>query len=194
MGELLHVLEPSAERGPQSLKATPQTAIMPYVLTTRPWPARLKRTGTSHMVSHTRHNNEPTLSRNDSPQGCLHLTLAYRYYFYLEEAWEHISVHWQHGSYQLWANCFICSNHQPHDCLLNRVFRRRSKKISKLRVTGLFAGNSPETGEFPTRMASNAENVSIWWRHHVRGSRGMALWWFRDRCQLITRCVLGMKT
>ena len=29
------------------------------------------------------------------------------------------------------------SNHKPHDCLLNRVFRRRSKKTSKLRVTGL---------------------------------------------------------
>ena len=28
------------------------------------------------------------------------------------------------------------SNHQPHDCLLNRLFRRRSKKTSKLRVTG----------------------------------------------------------
>ena len=23
------------------------------------------------------------------------------------------------------------------------------------------------TGEFPAQMASNAENVSIWWRHHV---------------------------
>ena len=33
--------------------------------------------------------------------------------------------------------------------------------------TGLCAGNSPETGEFPAQMASNAENVSIWWRHHV---------------------------
>ena len=32
------------------------------------------------------------------------------------------------------------SNHQPHDCLLNRSFRRRSKKTSKLRVTGLCAG------------------------------------------------------
>ena len=29
------------------------------------------------------------------------------------------------------------SNHQPHDCLLNRLFRRKSKKTSKLRVTGL---------------------------------------------------------
>ena len=36
---------------------------------------------------------------------------------------------------------------------------------SKLRVTGLCAGNSPVTGEFPALMASNAENVSIWWRN-----------------------------
>ena len=58
------------------------------------------------------------------------------------------------------------SNHQTHDCLLNRLFRRRSKKTSKLRVTGLCAGNSPVTGEFPAQRASNAENVSIWWHHH----------------------------
>ena len=58
------------------------------------------------------------------------------------------------------------SNHQPHDCLLNRLFRRRSKKTSKLRVTGLCVRNSPVIGEFPTQMASNAENISIWWRHH----------------------------
>ena len=59
------------------------------------------------------------------------------------------------------------SNHQPHDYLLIRVLRRRSKKTPKLRVTGLCEGNSPVTGEFPAQMASNAENVSIWWRHHV---------------------------
>ena len=35
------------------------------------------------------------------------------------------------------------SYHQPHDCLLNRLFRRRSKKISKPRVTGPCVGNSP---------------------------------------------------
>ena len=57
-------------------------------------------------------------------------------------------------------------NHQPHNCLLNHLFRRRSKKTSKLRVTGLCAGNSPGTGEFPAQRASNAENASIWWRHH----------------------------
>ena len=58
------------------------------------------------------------------------------------------------------------SNHRRLDCLLSRLFRRRSKKKSKLRVSGLCEGNSPVTGEFPTQRASNAENVSIWWRHH----------------------------
>ena len=61
------------------------------------------------------------------------------------------------------------SNHQPHHCLLNCLFGRRSKKTSKLRVTGLCAGNSPGTGEFPAKMASNVENISIWWRHHDIG-------------------------
>ena len=59
------------------------------------------------------------------------------------------------------------SNHRRLRCLLNCCFRRRSKKTTKLRVTCLCAGNSPVTGEFPARKASNAENVPIWWRHHV---------------------------
>ena len=45
------------------------------------------------------------------------------------------------------------------------VYLDADKKTLKLRVTGLCVGNSP--GEFPAQMASNAENVSIWWRHHV---------------------------
>ena len=55
------------------------------------------------------------------------------------------------------------SNHQPHHCLLNRLFRRRSKQTSKRCVTGLCVGNSPVPGEFPAQMASYAENISIWW-------------------------------
>ena len=54
-------------------------------------------------------------------------------------------------------------SHQPHDCLLDRLFRRKSKKTSKLRLTGLCEGNSPVAGELPAQRASNAENVSIWW-------------------------------
>ena len=62
------------------------------------------------------------------------------------------------------------SNHQPPDWLLNCLFKA-SKKTSKLRVTGLCAGDWPVDGEFPAQMANNAENVSIWWRHHVTGTR-----------------------
>ena len=51
------------------------------------------------------------------------------------------------------------SNHQPHDCLLMRFFRRRSKKTSKFRVTDLCAGihhrwavNSPHKGPVTPKM------------------------------------------
>ena len=64
------------------------------------------------------------------------------------------------------------------------LFRRRSKKTSKLCVTGLCAGNSPWTGEFPAQMASNAENVSIWWRHHVYGH----VTWRQPLCRWPVTC------
>ena len=48
---------------------------------------------------------------------------------------------------------------------------RRSKKTSKLRVTSFCEENSQVSGEFLAQRASNAENVSIWWRHHGRQGR-----------------------
>ena len=84
--------------------------------------------------------------------GCLYI-YVYAYCMHASSPWRH---NWHDG----------VSNHQPHDCLLNRLFKHKSKKTSKLRVTGLCVGNSPVTGEFPAQMASNEENVSIWWRHH----------------------------
>ena len=48
-----------------------------------------------------------------------------------------ITLRWRHNGHD------SVSNHQPHDCLLNRLFRRRSKKTSKLRVTGICVRNSP---------------------------------------------------
>ena len=62
---------------------------------------------------------------------------------------------------------------------LNRLFRRKSKKTSKLRVTGLCVGNSLVIDEFPAQVASNAENVSIWWRHHemVQVNATRPPWW-----------------
>ena len=47
------------------------------------------------------------------------------------------------------------------------VYSGEDKKTSKLRVTGLCEGNAPVTGEFPAQRASNAENVSIWWRNRA---------------------------
>ena len=60
---------------------------------------------------------------------------------------------------------FPCSHH-------NSLVR--SKKTSKLRATGLCAGNSPVTGEFPAQMASNAD-VSIWWRHHSNNTKHIGI-------------------
>ena len=71
------------------------------------------------------------------------------------------SLQWHHN------DCDGVSNHQLHDYLLNRLFMNRLKKTPKLCVTVLCDRNSPVTGEFPAQRASNAENVSIWWRHHV---------------------------
>ena len=66
-----------------------------------------------------------------------------------------ITLHWRHNERD------GVSNHQHNDCLLNRLFERRSKKTSKLGVIGLCAGNSPATGEFPAQMASNADDDVI---------------------------------
>ena len=51
----------------------------------------------------------------------------------------------------------MMSNHRCLDCLLNRLFRWRSKKTSKLHVTGLCEGNLPVAGGFPSQRASNME-------------------------------------
>ena len=51
------------------------------------------------------------------------------------------------------------SNHQPHDCLLNRLFRRRSNK--SLNSASLAFVRGIQRGP-----ANNAEKVPIWWRHH----------------------------
>ena len=73
----------------------------------------------------------------------------------------HVSLQWRHNEHD------GVSNHPRHDSLRIRLFKRISKKTSNLRVTGLCEENSPVTGEFPAQRASNAENVSIWWRHHA---------------------------
>ena len=67
------------------------------------------------------------------------MSSSYRYRTNTERNlyWIFLSLLWRHNDHD------GVSNHQSHGCLLNRLFRRRSKKISKLRVTGLCVGNSP---------------------------------------------------
>ena len=68
-----------------------------------------------------------------------------------KETDHNFTLHWRYnGRYGV-------SNQRLHDCSLNCLFM--IKKASKLRVTGLSAGNSPVTGELPSQRASNAENV-----------------------------------
>ena len=81
-------------------------------------------------------------------------------------------VVWDHACSESWnVTNIICTvtlqwrhderdgvpNHQRPDCIPNRLFRRRSEKTPKRRVTSLCEGNSPMTGEFPAQRASNAE-------------------------------------
>ena len=55
---------------------------------------------------------------------------------YIMVAWDLFlqSLLWHHNGHD------GVSNHEHRDCLLNRLFRRRSNRTSKLRVTGLWAG------------------------------------------------------
>ena len=80
-----------------------------------------------------------------------------------------LSLQWRHNDHD------GISNHWHLNCLLNCMFWHRSKKTSKLHVTGPLCGES--TGNFPIQRASNTENVSIWWHHH-------------DTSQWVTKCIL----
>ena len=66
------------------------------------------------------------------------------------------SLQWRHNGHD------SVSNHQPHDCLLSRLFRRRSKKTLKLSATGLCLGNSPH--KWPITRKMFPFNYVIMWR------------------------------
>ena len=68
----------------------------------------------------------------------------------------HRSLQWRHNDRD------GVSNHRRLYSLLNRLFRRTSKKTSRLRTTGLCEGNPPVTDDgFPSQRASNLEMVPI---------------------------------
>ena len=98
---------------------------------------------------------------------CTPMSTLYQDYPRSSQTSANVHYAWARCRYVITVGLDDVTNHQPHHCLINRLFRRKSKNTSKPRVTCLCAGNSPFTGEFPPQMTSNAENVSIWWRHRV---------------------------
>ena len=69
--------------------------------------------------------------------------VPYMLAFFLEPDLSDLSLQWRNNGRD------GVPNHKPRDCLLNPLFRRRSKKTSKFRVTGIDEGNLPVPGEFP---------------------------------------------
>ena len=72
-----------------------------------------------------------------------------------------MKLRWRHNGHD------SISNHLPHHCLLNRLFRRRSKKTSKLRVSGICVGKSPASPLFTqpfiqTQIKENIKAPRYW--------------------------------
>ena len=58
------------------------------------------------------------------------------------------------------------SNHQPHHCLLRRLFKAQLKENIKAPRHWTLWGEFTDDRWIPRTKDSDAENVSIWWRHH----------------------------
>ena len=69
-------------------------------------------------------------------------------------------LQWRHNDHD------SVSNHQPHGCLLSRFIRAQIKENIKAPRHWPLCGEFTGPGDFPAQRASNAENVSVWWRHH----------------------------
>ena len=80
------------------------------------------------------------------------------------------------------------SNHQPNGCLLNRLFRRRSKKPSKLRITGLCVGNSLGPVNSPRKRFPFDDVIMTYDLYFI----SLLLW--RDNAFRITGTVMGTTT
>ena len=59
------------------------------------------------------------------------------------------------------------SNHLPPDCLLT-VYSAADQRKHQSSASLSFVRGIHRSPVIPVQMASNAENVSIWWRHHAR--------------------------
>ena len=115
-------------------------------------------------------------------------------------------LHWRHNDDD------SVSYHQPHGYLLDRLFRRRSKKTSKPHVTGLCVGNSPGPVNSPHKwpvtrkmfpfddviMCSAPSHASLFtpvethWNQNSDLSRYAALIWLHDTNTVFPGCMIPM--
>ena len=63
------------------------------------------------------------------------------------------------------------SNHQRLYCLLNRLFRHRSKKILKLRVTDICEGNSPHKRPVTRKLFPFDDVIMLMWFYFIQFAR-----------------------
>ena len=98
----------------------------------------IRQNAQMHPYTHPSYRNIAPCIRHGNEFDIAHQTIRKIIY---NQSFKDQTLHWRHNGHD------GVSDHQPHDCLLNRLFRRRLKKASKLRVTGLCEGHSPVTGE-----------------------------------------------
>ena len=99
--------------------------------------------------------------------GCSCLFCHYLLYCLLKNGTSY-PLQWRHNGHD------GVSNHQPHHCLLNTLFKRRSMKTSKRHVTALCAGSSPVIpGTFPRVHWNFSNNI---WTTSVVPCNSMEFW------------------
>ena len=90
------------------------------------------------------------------------------YHIYHNWMREHNTLQWRHNGRD------GVSDHQPHECHTQPFIQVQIKENIKAQRLWPSCREFPGDRwiEFPTQRASNADNVSIWWRHHEMAMKG----------------------
>ena len=103
------------------------------------------------------------VEKSKRPLAVLALNIAREYHtFFSFNSWRSfvmLPLQWRHEEKERLKSPAV-------QLFTQRFIQAQIKETSKLGVPGRCEGNSPVTDKFPAQSASNAENVSIWWRHH----------------------------
>ena len=110
----------------------------------RTYDNELHRINTSYWIRGERREMTSTLNRCKGSVNIYKImSTSFSSYWSVSTYKLFVALPWRHNGLDSF------SNHQPHHCLLNRLFGRRSKKTSKLRVTGLCVGTHRGPVNYP---------------------------------------------